>query len=413
MGDVEVEKLKVEKTINGIMDPLEDQTTLFGVSLLNIDSPIQLKEALDKYGLKLESTKDAELAKYRGIELIDAVLEYRKYAKLISTYSESLIEKIKEKTGRLHTEFRQMVATGRMSSSKPNLQNIPKKQMYRSCFIANDGYRLITADMHGAELRILGNLSKEPMFIDAYAHGIDLHTKAASEVYEVPMDKVDEDMRDSIKAIQFGIIYGMSKFGLSRRLSISESKADALINNYFRKFPIVKSYLDKAGKDGVYKRYSRTISGRKRFYRLPDYSDPSFKKIKSGIERQAKNAGIQGANADTIKQAMVYLVDRLGESGLDAKLISTVHDEVIVESRKEQVEEVSSIITRSIIDGFGHYFHLIPMETDALVGPCWLKGSCKSKDSNGKKCGGMEMVSVPTNDKYGSKIVCKKCGEEI
>lgn len=413
MSDVEKERVKSEEVINGILTPLEDQITLFGVSLVDINSPLQLKKALKKFGLDLENTSNAELAKYKGLTLIDAILDYRKYAKLISTYAEPIIEKIHRLTNRLHTEFKQMVATGRMSSSHPNLQNIPKKQMYRSCFIAEEGNVLITADMSGAELRILGNLSQDEVFVNSYRQGIDLHTKTAADTFGVSMEQVTGAQRDAAKALNFGLCYGLSKFGLALRLKISEKEADNIIKNYFKTYKGVKKFLDSAAKDAVYKRYSKTISGRKRFYRLPDYSDPNFKRVKAGIERQAKNAGIQGANADTIKQSMIYLVERLENSGYDARLISTVHDEVIVETKAEQRYEVAKIVSKSLIDGFGHYFHLIPMEADALIGPCWLKSECKNKDRNGNKCKGTEMVLVPTNDKYGSKVVCKKCGGVI
>lgn len=413
MSDVEKEKLRVEKVINDLLIPLEDQTTLFGVSLINIDSPIQLKKTLNKFGLPLESTNDAELSKYKGVKVVDALLEYRKYAKLINTYSEPVIEKIHNETGRLHTEFRQMVSTGRMSSSRPNLQNIPKKQKYRSCFISEEGYVLITADMSGAELRILGNLSQDPVFIDSYKHGIDLHTKTAADTFGVSMGDVTESQRDVAKTLNFGLCYGLSKFGLARRLGISDKKAEEAITSYFAVYKGVKRFLDSAARDAVYKRYSRTVSGRKRFYRFPDHTDPLFNRVKASIERQAKNAGIQGANADTIKQSMIYLVDRLEKGGYDSRLVSTVHDEVICETAYDQRYEVSKVISQSLVDGFGHYFDTIPMESDALIGPCWLKGSCKAKNASGKKCKGTEMISVPTNDKYGSKIVCKKCGGVI
>ena len=413
MSETAVDLEKAEQHIASLLAPIEDQTTLFGVSVIDVNSPLQLLGALKKCGLPIESTKNPELTKYRGMPIVDAVLRYRKYAKLISTYAEPLIEKINEITGRLHTEFRQMVATGRMSSSKPNLQNIPKKQMYRSCFIAPEGYKLITADMSGAELRILGNLSQDPIFIESYAQGIDLHARTASETFGVSMDDVTGSMRDAAKALNFGLCYGLSKFGLAIRLKISEKEADDIIINYFARYKGVKKFLDKSARDAIYKRYSRTISGRKRFYRLPPYTDPKFNTIKRGIERQAKNAGIQGANADTIKQSMIYLVDRLTTGGYDARLISTVHDEVIVEVAEDQVREVSEVTVQALKDGFGRYFSLIPMESDALVGPCWLKGACEKKGADGKKCGGTEMESVTTNDKFGTKIMCKKCGGEI
>jgi DNA polymerase I-like protein with 3'-5' exonuclease and polymerase domains/intein/homing endonuclease len=836
-SDIDEEKKVASEIVSSILNANEAQTTLFGVSLVNIDSNLQLKKALSKYGLELNSTDVNELQKHAGMPIIDALLDYRKAQKFISTYGETLLGKIHPITGRLHTEFKQMVSTGRMSSSNPNLQNIPKKQKYRSCFIAKPGYSLLTSDMSGAELRILGNMSEDPIFIQSYANGIDLHTRTASEVFGVPMDKVTVEMRNAAKAINFGLCttedteiitengikkiiaceinerashdigndviidkafmgekevfeliteygysieltadhlvkiinskgeytdvplsnldinndlvcikkgsllfptkevlfdkfgvckntnykclnlpdkmdlnwaaflglfvsegsvfktkgrdaystvsfgfsknnsnfiekinllfdrlfgervskpknkyeryvinsvllaewlvtildirtdnktneiripdcikksprkyqieflrwlfegdgsvklngnsysityssksyrlikelqtmllnfgiissirnetrkdypdeiyyelrivsnqsrilffnnigfvtdykndrcalsnlkcnrssyfvgrhgerisnilfnncvsdqlkkrfykkryndnigsiylkelslydnffkfiyengivplsvksikskgikkvydlsidnhqyflangfiihncYGLTKIGLSRRLKIPENKAENMINKYFDRYRGIKKYLDKAATDAVKYGFSRTISGRKRFYNVPSWEHPDRKKIVSSIQRQGKNAGIQGANADTIKKAMVVLVDRLEKGGYDAKLLLTVHDEIVVEASNEQRYEVAKVVSKSIVDGFGEYFSLIPMESDTLVGPCWLKNACEAKNAEGKKCGCKEMISVP-DEKYGSKIVCKTCG---
>lgn len=406
MADIEAERQRLFTEIGQMLSSSSSQGFLFGVPSVNIDSPIQLKEALGHYGLSnLDSTDEAALMKFQGVPVIDALLKYRKASKLVSTYGEALLEKIHKITGRLHTEFKQMVSTGRMSSSNPNLQNIPKKQLYRSCFIAEYGKALATADMSGAELRILGNLSEDPVFIECYANGIDLHTRTSSEVFGVPMEEVKKDMRNAAKAINFGLCYGLSKYGLARRLKISEKKAEEMIETYFQRYVGVKRFLERSAKEAVMNRFSRSISGRKRYYNLPEYGDPDFGRIKASIERQAKNAPIQGSNADTIKQAMIYLVDRLEDSAYDAKLILTVHDEVVVECDHEDRHEVGQLVAQALVDGFGHYFHKIPMETDALIGPCWLKSECEG-------CGGDEMTFVP-DDKYKTKLVCMACGEEI
>lgn len=813
------------------------QNVMFGVPIINVDSPKQLLKALRDQGINIDSTSAKSLDKFKGVEVIDALLSYRKLSKLISTYGETLIEKINPVTGRLHTRFQQMVSTGRMSSSAPNLQNIPKKQRFRSCFIAKPGYKLVTADMSGAELRILGNISEDPVFIECYSHGIDLHTRTASEIFGVPMDLVKSQMRGSAKAINFGLCvsedtkiitdsgvkkikdvkvgdtvshdagvnkvighkymgnkevfeiktkygytlqatadhlmkvvdedgdyvdkklseiditkdnmcikvgsklfpennyifntfeidkrtnykdfvlptildnnwaaflglfvsegsilkekgrefygrlqfgfsdkdaefiskidslldtlfgerlnrrhengavrytfssvvfcewlssicdmdtnktisvhipecvkfstkeaqviflswmfegdgtikcnrngtkieyssksynlikdvqvillnfgiltsilhetrkdypgeiyytlnivsndsrnmfmaeigfvtskkcnkyvntgsnvqsvynlpnqekrllnikgktnstreyntlynslnytdgvgneqiktlfkydkffefisnnniitlpilsiksmgskevydisvdqhpyfladgfivhncYGLSKYGLSEKLKISERDAEKMIDTYFERYSGVKAYLDKAAKSAVKKGYSVTVSGRKRFYNIPAYGHPDRKKMQRAVERAAKNAGIQGANADTVKEAMILIVDRLERSGLDAKLLLTVHDEVVVEAREDQCKETSEIVSQALIDGFGRYFSKIPMETDALMGPCWLKGSCENDPNNdGKKCGSCKMEFVE-DEKYGTKLVCASCG---
>ncbi len=408
LSDIEEDRVKHGKMVSDLLSAIEDQTTLFGVSLINIDSNVQLKKALKKYGLELDSTDVGVLGKFVGVPVIDELLAYRKAQKFISTYGESLMDKINGITGRLHTRFRQMVSTGRMSSSAPNLQNIPKKQIYRSCYVAKEGHSLITADMSGAELRILGNLSADPVFVDCYMNGIDLHTRTASEVFDIPYDQVKDDDRGAAKAINFGLCYGLSKYGLARRLKISEKEADSMIKSYFKRYVGVKKLLDMSAKTAVMKRCSTTVSGRKRFYKLPEYGNPDFDKKKRAIEREGKNAVIQGANADTIKEAMILAVTRLEERNMKSKLLLTVHDVIIIEAPFNEQEEAKRIAEQSLIDGFAVYFDLIPMEADGLVGPCWLKNSCED-ESTGKECGGTEMEWAP-DKKYKTKIVCKKCG---
>jgi DNA polymerase-1 len=269
--------------------------------------------------------------------------------------------------------------------------------------VSREGYDLITADMSGAELRILANLSQDPIFVDCFKRGIDLHRRAIAEIKGISMDEVTRPMRDAAKAINFGIPYGLSKFGLARRLGISEKEAEETLDTYFARYSGIKDYLVQARRDAVRNKYSMSISGRKRFYNIPPYNHPEYKRVCAAVERQGTNQPIQGGNADTIKQAMVYLVDRLEKSGYDAKLLLSVHDEVVVEVKHEQRYEVRKIVENSLIDGFGRYFNVIPMETDGLIGPCWLKNSCENK-VNGKECGCTEMVAKD------DKVVCSKCG---
>ncbi len=836
MKDIEVERQERFDLIQQLLTKNYGQNILFGAAVVNLDSPKQLLKALSNYGLNLDSTAEAALKRYKDVPVVNSLLAFRKLNKLISTYGESLLEKINPVTGRLHTRFRQMVSTGRMSSSAPNLQNIPKKQKYRSCFIAKPGYSLVTADMSGAELRILGNISEDAVFIECYANGIDLHTRTASEVFSTPMDQVKHEMRGSAKAINFGLCtsehteiitdsgiktikdvkvndivphdigtnkvidhmymgekevfevtteygysievtsehlmkvidgesnytdkkledismgkdnlciklgsnlfpktnsifeefkiekktnykdfslpkildtnwaaflglfiaegsvfkvkgrdtystvgfgfskkdyqlieeidklfnklfgdrfvrittdefirytinsvifaewlvtilnirginktnkikipsciknsskgvqsvflswlfegdgtiksngegyriqysskskslmnnlqvmllnfgilvsltyeyrkgyhdkyycltiisydcssifmndigfitdrknnrantasvyhtscyfigsyrdkiekiigncdvsqqlkkrfykkrcgdligniylkelsnyddffkfiyennivtlpivsiqskgikkvydisvdkhqyflangfvvhncYGLSKYGLADRLKITEKEADNMINTYFERYSGVKKYLDEAARGAIKNGFSRTVSGRKRFYNVPPYGHPDRKKVQRSVERAAKNAGIQGANADTIKESMILVVERLEKSGLDAKLLLTVHDEVVVEVRDDQIKEASGIVSDSLIDGFATYFSKIPMETDALEGPCWLKGSCENEPVKGEECGCTKMIFVE-DKKFGTKLACSACG---
>ncbi len=410
MADIETERGGEFALIQQLLTDSYGKNVLFGVPVVNLDSPKQLLKALKDYGLpNLDSTAEAALKRYKDVPVVKSLLKFRKLNKLMSTYGETLLDKIHPTTGRLHTRFRQMVSTGRMSSSAPNLQNIPKKQKYRSCFVAKPGYSLVTADMSGAELRILGNISEDEVFIECYANGIDLHTRTASEVFDTPMDKVKAVMRGSAKAINFGLCYGLSKYGLAERLKITEKEADRMINTYFERYSGVKTYLDSAARGAIKNGFSQTVSGRKRFYNVPPYGHPDRKKVQRSVERAAKNAGIQGANADTIKESMILVVDRLEKSGLDAKLLLTVHDEVVVEVRNDQIKEASDIVSQSLIDGFATYFHKIPMETDALEGPCWLKGSCEEENEEGIECGCTKMEFAP-DEKFGTKLVCSSCG---
>ena len=403
MKDVAVERDETRAIIQDVLSQTEDQSTLFGVPLMNIDSHAQLKVALNKYGIDVKSTGADVLSNFKGIPVIDAILDHRKAEKLISTYSETLLGKISSVTGRLHTDFRQMVSTGRMSSSSPNLQNIPHDQKYRSCFIAKEGYSLITADQSSAELRILGNMSGDPIFKECFINGIDLHTKSASEIFKVPMSKVDKPMRNSCKALSFGLMYGLSKFGLSRRLKITEKAAKELIENYFSTFKQVKRYLDESSKFALLNGYSRSISGRKRYYSKPESDNPDKNRILASIKRKAMNMPIQGSNIDVLKVGLTYCYDRLKHTNYDAKILLSVHDEIIVETKTEQRYEVAEIVKQAIIDGFGCFFNEIPMETTPLLSPCWTKDSCD--------CGHPEMKFV-SDKKYGTKLVCEKCGKE-
>ncbi|RLC98837.1 MAG: hypothetical protein DRI46_10605 [Chloroflexi bacterium] len=406
LKDIEQERVDYYKIVSQALAAGSAQKTMFGVTQINLDSPLQLKKALRRHGIKLESTSVDALSKYKGHPIVDSLLAYRKVQKLVSTYGEKLIDKVHPTTGRIHTAFKQMVSTGRMSSSNPNLQNIPNAQKYRTSFIAPEGYSLITSDMSGAELRILANLAKDEIFVHSYQNNVDLHTRAASEIFGVPYDKVTKVQRKASKAIQFGLCYGLSEFGLAKRLSISKKDAQKMINTYFNKYRGIKSFLDKSASEAVTNGYSRSISGRKRYYDVPAWDNPDRDRIVASIKRRAKNAPIQGSNADTIKQAMIYCVDRL--KGYDARLVLTVHDEIVVETKDEIRKEVAEIVRGSLIDGFGKYFNLIPMDSDALTGPCWLKNEC-DEDKGG--CGGTNMTFI-SDSKYGTRLVCANCGKD-
>jgi DNA polymerase-1 len=294
MKEFAEEAKELRDSIEVGLQETQDQMSLFGVSTINIDSPKQLKTALNRLGLSVESTSVEALSKLEGHPTVDSILQYRKNAKLVNTYGEALIDRIHPKTGRLHTEFKQMVSTGRMSSNKPNLQNIPGKQKFRSCFVAGEGKVLITVDQDSAELVIMGAMSGEPNFFEAYEKSLDLHTLNASRIYKVAYEEVIKAQRGASKAISFGLAYGISAMGLSKRLKITKKAAQVLIDTYFKVNNVLKNWLEKSAKEAVRNHYSTTITGRKRFYNIPPMSDPSRKMVVGSVERAAKNHRIQG-----------------------------------------------------------------------------------------------------------------------
>jgi len=379
---VERDRLRIQ--LADVFNQTIDQSTLFGVSLLNIDSPTQVVKCLNDLGVPVESSDVKELGKYRSNSIVKLLLDYRKYAKFITTYGEPMIERMHPLTGRLHTRFKQMVDTGRMSSSNPNLQNIPKEQKYRACFISRPGYKLITCDMSQAELRILAAYSQDPVFLEAFEKGMDLHARTAADLFGATYEEImaekkmkDDDpknrhYRSNVKALNFGLIYGLTKVGLALAMETSEREAQKLIDMYFGKYTKIKEWLNGAAKFAVKNGYSTTKSGRRRYYTLPDPSSKDFNKLRGGVERQGKNHPIQGTNACTVKQSMNYIVERI--KSYDARLLLTVHDEVIVEAKDDQAQEVSAVVSQAMIDGFAEFVPEVAMVADADIENYWVKG---------------------------------------
>jgi len=355
------------------------QNTLFGIPPVNLGSPAQLITALRKLGFELDDTKDATLKRYRGAEVIDKLLEFRKYEKAVTTYGPTFLENIHPATGRIHSDFRQLVRTGRFSCSVTKgagLQQIKRESEFRSCFVAEEGYDMITSDYSQMELRILAEYSKDPNWIHAFKNNIDLHSATAAAVFDVPVEDVKTkypDLRNKAKAINFGLAYGMSEYGLADRLGITSKDAQAMIAKYFEACPGVKRFLEESGKFAVQNHFIRTISGRKRFFNMPSLDDPEFEGIRRGIERMGKNTPIQGSNADVIKRALKYLQNEIDDRKCDAKIVHCVHDEVVVESRKDITEEVVPMIEKCLCDAYKDFFKEVPIKTDTAVKPHWSK----------------------------------------
>lgn len=320
----------------------------------NINSPKKLSEILfDKLGIKpIKKTKtgystDAEVLEKLSNKhpIADQIVEYRTYQKLKSTYIDGLKDLIDD-TGRIHSYFNQTnTATGRISSQDPNLQNIPIRteagRKIRKAFVSKDGYTLVDSDYSQIELRILAYIAKDEKMLHAFEEGFDIHRKTASEVFNIPFDEVDSEHRSRAKAVNFGIVYGISDYSLSQDLKISRKEAKEYIDNYFEKFSGVHKYMndvvEKAKEDG----YVKTLFNRRR--NIPELQNSNYN-IRAFGERVALNMPIQGTSADIIKIAIVKIFNKFRELGIDAHIIVTVHDEIVVEAKNEEVDKVIKII---------------------------------------------------------------------
>jgi len=279
-------------------------------------------------------------------ELPLEILAYRNLNKLRSTYIDVLPKLIHPKTGRLHTSYNQTVtATGRLSSSDPNLQNIPIRteegNRIRQAFIPEKGWGIVSADYSQIELRLLAHLSQDETLTEAFRRGEDIHARTASEIFGVPMDKVTPAMRREAKVINFGIIYGMSPYGLSQQLGTEPKIAQAYIGEYFKKYTGVQAYIEKTLEEARQRGYVITLLRRRRY--LPDIQSPTVA-IRQASERMAINTPLQGTAADIIKVAMIHIQNRIEELHLSTKMIMQVHDELVFEVPEDEVQEALSMI---------------------------------------------------------------------
>jgi DNA polymerase-1 len=298
------------------------------------------------------------------------ILEYRGVAKLKSTYTDKLPEQINQQTGRIHTSYHQAVAaTGRLSSTDPNLQNIPIRtpegRRIRQAFVAPPGHSLVAADYSQIELRIMAHLSGDSSLLAAFAEDRDVHQATAAEVLGIPLATVTSDQRRSAKAINFGLIYGMSAFGLARQLSISRGEAQKYVDLYFERYPGVKRYMDETRQKARDVGYVETIFGRRLY--LPEILSRN-QGLRQSAERQAINAPMQGSAADIIKRAMIDVDAWLQTSRAPARLIMQVHDELVLEVADEAVET----LVQQLRQHMARAAHLsVPLKVDVGIGRNW------------------------------------------
>ncbi len=369
--ELEVEMAQVEKEIYKLAG-----------EEFNINSPRQLghiifeKLALAK-GKKTKtgqfSTREEELEKLAMKHDLPAyVLRFRKLGKLKSTYVDALPKLVYDKTGRIHSTFSQAVAaTGRLASQDPNIQNIPIRtpegREVRKAFIPKEGFTLLAADYSQVELRIMASLSEDPGMMEAFQQGQDIHRATASRVFGVPFDEVDPDMRAKAKMVNFGIIYGITAFGLAQRLGIRRGEASDIIQAYFSKYPKVKEYMDASIELAREKGYAKTIMGRRRY--LPDINSAN-NTLKGFAERNAINTPVQGSAADLIKLAMIDIHKEMQSRNMQSRMLLQVHDELVFEAALEELDELTALIKDKMENA---YPFKVPMLVEAGTGNNWLE----------------------------------------
>jgi DNA polymerase-1 len=350
----------------------------------NIASPKQLGIVLFENMELVKKPKKTKTGQYSTAEdvlsylakdhqIIKDVLKYRQYKKLQSTYVDALPNEVNPKTGRIHTQYMQAVAaTGRLSSNNPNLQNIPirtkRGQEVRKSFIPRDeNHVLLAADYSQIELRIIAALSKEENMINAFKNGEDIHASTAARVFDVPLDEVTREQRSNAKTVNFGIIYGVSAFGLSNQTDLTRGEAKELIDTYYETYPKLKAFMsaqvDFAREHG----YVETVLKRRRY--LKDINSRNAM-VRNGAERNAVNAPIQGSAADIIKLAMINIHKRFEEENFQSKMLLQVHDELVFDAHKEELEIIKPIIKFEMENAFKM---TVPLDVEVGLGENWLE----------------------------------------
>lgn len=371
------------KAFNERMAMLEAHIYELAGEKFNISSPKQVGDILFGKMQIMEKPKKTKTGQYVTSEevlqslrskapIIDDILAYRGLKKLLGTYVEALPKLINPHTGRIHTSFNQAVtATGRLSSSDPNLQNIPVRdddgKEIRKCFVAEPGCLFFSADYSQIELRIMAHLSQDENMITAFREGHDIHTATAAKIYHEELNEVTPEQRKKAKQANFGIIYGITAYGLAQRMGIDNKEAKQLIDDYFRTFPKVKAFMERAKQEASEKEYAETIFGRRRY--LPDINSKNGT-VRGFAERNAINAPIQGSEADIIKVAMIRIHKRFEKEGIRSRMILQVHDELNFSVLPEEKEKVEAIVKEEMQNA---YVLSVPLLADAGWGNNWLE----------------------------------------
>ncbi len=381
---LDTEQLRTtQRTFAERMDNYERQAYGEAGRAFNISSPKQVGDILFGEMQLIEKPKRTKTGQFVTSEevlqqlsgkapIVDAILNYRGMKKLLGTYVEALPKLVNRQTGHIHTSFNQTItATGRLSSSDPNLQNIPVRdddgKEIRKCFVPDSGCRWFSADYSQIELRIMAHLSGDENMIEAFREGKDIHRATAAKIWKVDMDAVTDAQRKKAKQANFGIIYGITAYGLAQRMDIPTGEARQLIDDYFKTFPKVKQYMETAKDEARRKGYAETLYGRRRY--LPDINSHNAT-VRGFAERNAINAPIQGSEADIIKLAMIYIWQRFKAEGLRSKMTLQVHDELNFSVYPDEAEQVQRIVVQEMQEAAKLQ---VPLTVDAGWGDNWLE----------------------------------------
>jgi DNA polymerase-1 len=349
----------------------------------NLSSPKQLGDVLFEH-LKLEpkpkktatgqyKTDEDVLQGLASYEIVEHILRFRQLSKLKSTYVDALPKLIHPVTGRVHTSFNQAVAaTGRLSSDRPNLQNIPirtdeGKEVRKAFVTVDDNHVLLSADYSQIELRIIADISGDENMLEAFVNGYDIHTATAAKIYNIHMEEVTKDQRRNAKSVNFGIVYGISAFGLSQNIGVPRKEAAEIIDNYFKTYPKIKEYMNTTIDFAKEHGYVQTIKGRRRYLRDINSANAN---IRGFAERNAINAPIQGSAADMIKVAMINIYHRLKKEQLQSKMILQVHDELLFEVPLNEVEKMKELVVYEMTHAIDMK---VPIVAEVGVGKNWLE----------------------------------------
>lgn len=343
---------------------------LFGETTLNYESEAEVRSALARLGVTTSDLR-SETLRATGHPAAEALVDYREHQKILGTYGEPFLRHVHPVTGRLHPRFRAIGATtGRASCADPNLQNIPSRSDFRACFRPADGRVVVTADYRGAELRILAEMSGDPVFRETFLRDGDLHAEVARRLFSVAAtDDVPKSLRARAKAVNFGLAYGMGAPALAAQIGAEPAEAESLLKEYFDAFPKIRSYLEDAARASLRKGFAETLGGRKFWF--TDMKRDG--RPEGSMLRVAKNMPIQGSNADITKLAMGRIARALMNGPTDALLVNSIHDELVIECAAADAEQISALVRREMTSAGAEFVHSIPMSVDVRVDSHWSK----------------------------------------